>query len=765
MMSTVRNGSEPVETIPAGSILRESMSQVSQLSPELARGVLQLAQALLAAARTWTLYPPEHPAVELSAKRLSDAVPRTSGGGILSIAVTPDTLLIEGTPADRNQPAIAEAARMLHDCDIIQLTFIGEVPYKVLPPFLKILVLDAADRRARGGPGVIWAAQGHPSIVIEQIDYQKVLEREQQEAAETPEPANRDDIWRSLVISISNAGLSALFDERMQERLLAIAGSPLAIGDLATAVMAPKCAMDGSPMLTSQAAAVLAAFRHLTNIVSLKSPERMQEVMGNLAGAAVQLDPHVIMQILQTAEDPADHVAVVRGITAAFDDAKVAQLLATSLALGGQASDRLATIFNTIAPDEDRKHRVMTLTRNLLSETDFGRSGQFHVLWSSMEELLVAYNDKPFVSEGYRTSLDGIGGRAERLAATDLPVELKEWILTLGQENVRTLSVQLLIDLLAIERDEARAGSIADDMGALAEDLLMGGAYADAKTVTRSLAMRGRETRAIGRDACRRALSRLGESLAMRETAALIGDVDEAGWTGIRDVVTLVGVPAVEALKPVIMAERETTASARAADLIAGFGPPAVSRLASLVDDDRWFVQRAAARILGRIAVPEAVPLLQPMLRRGDPRVARDVVAALAVIDDPAAARAIHTVLRAAAGELRRAVVDALVADRDPRIVPVLSRIIGESEPLGKDHDVVLDAMTAMGTVGSDRAVPALSGVIRRRGFFGRRKLRALKERGVEALTRIGGPKATAAIDEGATSGDRMLKKVIAARR
>src|SRR5262249_13457107 len=54
----------------AGSILREHMSQVSQLSPELARGVLQLAQALLAAARTWTLYPPEHPAVALSARRL-----------------------------------------------------------------------------------------------------------------------------------------------------------------------------------------------------------------------------------------------------------------------------------------------------------------------------------------------------------------------------------------------------------------------------------------------------------------------------------------------------------------------------------------------------------------------------------------------------------------------------------------------------------------------------------------------------------------------
>src|SRR4029079_6130263 len=132
----------------------------------------------------------------------------------------------------------------------------------------------------------------------------------------------------------------------------------------------------------------------------------------NLTSAAAQIDPHVVMQVLQSADESAG-VQVVRGMAAAFDDVKVAQLLATALALDGQASDRLATIFNTIAPDADRKRRVLTLTRNLLSETDFGRSGHLSVLWSSMEELLVSYNDRPFVSEGYRASLDGLGARAE----------------------------------------------------------------------------------------------------------------------------------------------------------------------------------------------------------------------------------------------------------------------------------------------------------------------------------------------------------------
>ena len=144
---------------------------------------------------------------------------------------------------------------------------------------------------------------------------------------------------------------------------------------------------------------------------------------------------------------------------------------------------------------------------------------------------------------------------------------------------------------------------------------------------------------------------------------------------------------------------------------------------------------------------------------------AREAIVALSNIDDPSAARAIHSVLRSATGELRRAVIHALVADRDPRVVPMLVRIVDESRPLGKDHAVVLDTIAAMGAVGHDRAVPTLVTVLRRRAVLRRRKLRSLKEHGVNALAQIGGPRAAAALDEAGRRGDRMVRKIVAARR
>ena len=71
----------------------------------------------------------------------------------------------------------------------------------------------------------------------------------------------------------------------------------------------------------------------------------------------------------------------------------------------------------------------------------------------------------------------------------------------------------------------------------------------------------------------------------------------------------------------------------------------------------------------------------------------------------------------------------------------------------------------AMGAVGHDRAVPTLVTVLRRRAVLRRRKLRSLKEHGVNALAQIGGPRAAAALDEAGRRGDRMVRKIVAMRR
>ena len=119
------------------------MTQASQLSPELARGLLQLARALLVAARNWTLYPPEHPAVAATVERLCDAIRKSSLGSAFGIGITPSALLIDGTAASTSDSAIAEAAALLHDRDLVHITFLGDISYDGVCALLRVLALDA----------------------------------------------------------------------------------------------------------------------------------------------------------------------------------------------------------------------------------------------------------------------------------------------------------------------------------------------------------------------------------------------------------------------------------------------------------------------------------------------------------------------------------------------------------------------------------------------------------------------------------------------
>src|SRR5262245_8750478 len=174
------------------------MAQATAIPTEIVRLSVTLARTLSAAVRNWALYPPEHPAVAASVERLTATLREVTGAGPFAFGVTPDTLLVAGVPLPSDQPVV-DAARYLHDRDILQLSFAGPAPAPVVQTLLRLLTLDPAVVRAGGGPAAVWAREGHPGISIDQIDYEKLLE--DRDGGFTAE--HRDDVWRSLVAGLA----------------------------------------------------------------------------------------------------------------------------------------------------------------------------------------------------------------------------------------------------------------------------------------------------------------------------------------------------------------------------------------------------------------------------------------------------------------------------------------------------------------------------------------------------------------------------------
>jgi hypothetical protein len=191
------------------------MADAPTLSPELSRSVLVLARTLVAAARSWALYPPAHPAVGASLDQLRVAIRDAGGGHAFSFGVTPNTLIVAGVPIEgRESPTVAEAAKWLHDRDVLQLGFFGDVETATLQKLLAVLTVDAHVLRQRGGPASVWTAEGDQTVSIEQIDFGRVL-ADRDDASPV---RRRDDIWRSIVNGVLDRRSPT--DEPMQKRLL-----------------------------------------------------------------------------------------------------------------------------------------------------------------------------------------------------------------------------------------------------------------------------------------------------------------------------------------------------------------------------------------------------------------------------------------------------------------------------------------------------------------------------------------------------------------
>lgn len=728
------------------------MSGAATLSPELSQSLGLLSRACLTASRNWRLYPPSHPAVHTSFERLhktlADAIPAFP----FAIGVAPDTLLVDGAAPAGSDSAIAELASLLHEHDIIQLTFMIAPLPAALEGLLDLLKRDPEDVRAAGGPAKLWAASLHKSIAIQQIDYAKLFaDREVLKPV-----ARRDDLWRAIVHSLDTG--SGALDEAAQKRLLEIAGDATEIKDLARAVTASRVTAGGAPMIMAQAAVVLAAFRQLLSVVSVLTPDRRQDVLANLAEASSDLDTSVALRMF-TAEHDGEDEAVVDGVLAAFDDGNTARLLAAALARERQPSTRLAEVLHTIAPDAARKKRVLGFTHALLSETAFAATPGFGGLWSSVEELMLHYQEEAFVSEDYRTALDQAQERAEAMADRDRPVELPGWLDSVGEDSVRRLSVVLLVDLLKLERDPQAAGALADDMAEVAEDLLVAGDFHNAAAIARALFQAAAKIPA--QDAGRAALDRLLRSDAAKALLQLVGDLDETQLLALREFCDAAGPACTVFLRAALHDEAYTPARRRASEIIVGYGEHAMPFLTPLVTDERWFVQRNAIELLAHVGGRDTVRLLQPVLRRGDPRVLRQVVATLLSTEDPGAARALQTAVRGAGGEYRDTLLRALVAQQDARIVPYLAQTLSDLDPLGRDHAFAVEAVTSLGRLGDDRAVPALVALCGRRRWLAWKKTADLRRAALAALVRIGSPTASAALRDASERGDRALRKLV----
>ena len=172
-------------------------------------------------------------------------------------------------------------------------------------------------------------------------------------------------------------------------------------------------------------------------------------------------------------------------------------------------------------------------------------------------------------------------------------------------------------------------------------------------------------------------------------------------------------------------------------------GEAALPAIVATLNNDRWSVLRNAAQLLGEIRAAAAIEPLRDLLHHRDLRVRREALRALTRIGGNSVIAIIAKILQGDDSELRRQAMLCLGAIKNPAAtIPLLIQFLQVKDWRFLQLEEKIDAIRALGEIGSAEALPELMSIVNHRCLFYRSRNNVLRAAALLTIGEIGGSEA-----------------------
>jgi HEAT repeat protein len=733
------------------------MADVSEhpaaLAPDDTARVTEFARACKAAARAVILYPPGHPAIGATLGRIVHVTSAAKLSAPITLTVLPDGLLLDGRAAAKPDPAIGELAALLHAHLIGEITVRPGGDADAWQQFLLLLARTPESVRAEGGIARVWTAMPGLHLTLREIDYAEVLrERNAGEAA----------VWNTIIASCLQGDALQLDEDAIREFL----GIACDAGKLAELMSTLEQRADGmSGGLAAKTAALLRLLRGVVDAVSKFEPDRLEQVLHNMASGIGQLSPDTLMGLLTTAGDAEEGPRLMQAVVSRMTDGTIAQFVARNVIAESSSTDRLAQAFQTLVRDDDQRERVLALAHEDVAASPLGSTDGFELVWGHVaEKLLTSYSDEKFVSADYGRELSGARARAIEVeqVSDDPPERMRAWLETVATSALRALDLTMVLDLLRIEQDEERWGNLITPVVALLEDLLLVGDFDAAieliDVLVREAAPGGatarRQHALIGIDV-------LAAGPMMRHVITHLGTIDDAQFERVKKMCVSLGEVLVRPLAEALSIEERGRTRERLTAILLAFGAMGRRTVERLKASPNAAVRRTAIHLMREFGGTDALRDLTELLDDNEPQVQREALLAILNLGTDDAYRVLERALTTGAARSREAMMQSLGLLRDERTTPLFAFILRHVDHRGPLLPVYLRAIESLGALRDPGAVPPLKEALYTGEWWAPRRTRALRSTAAAALARIGTPESQAVLQEALDSGPRGMRAVV----
>ncbi len=195
-------------------------------------------------------------------------------------------------------------------------------------------------------------------------------------------------------------------------------------------------------------------------------------------------------------------------------------------------------------------------------------------------------------------------------------------------------------------------------------------------------------------------------------------------------------------------------------DVLVSLGKDSTEVFGAFLDDNRWYMVRNMVYILGRIGKAECLPYLEKALDHPDPRVRREAVQAISMsASREKAVRHLKRKLNDMDSKIRGfAALRLARIGGEQALRPLLDLLLSRAFYKREIHEIKL-FLQAIGTLGSDGAVPALFRILLKKSFFGKIRTDEIRKCAAHALAAIGTQEAVTALRKVSVMGDDFAKE------
>ncbi|HSK46479.1 MAG TPA: HEAT repeat domain-containing protein, partial [Coriobacteriia bacterium] len=164
-----------------------------------------------------------------------------------------------------------------------------------------------------------------------------------------------------------------------------------------------------------------------------------------------------------------------------------------------------------------------------------------------------------------------------------------------------------------------------------------------------------------------------------------------------------------------------------------------VPELSTHLSDPRWYVVRNVVSILGAARSTDVLPLMERALRHQEPRVRREAVRTVAGIGGLSGARVLARALQDEDAQTVQLAARSLGETGAVEAVDALAQVAQGDGEGNRDTGPRVEAIEALGRIGSPKALPALKSVASRRSLWGGARTRGLRTAAESAIVQITG--------------------------